>query len=82
MSFDGTSKNFPAKFVQFLGAGLLFLLYCLPAFSQVNFGRISGSVTDESGGVVAGAKVTITDQERGTIRSLTTDQTVHMRRPA
>ncbi len=30
---------------------------------------------DESGGVVVGAKVTVTDQERGTIRSLVTDQT-------
>ena len=75
MSFDRIFKNFPAKFVQFLGAGLLFLLYCLPAFSQVNLGRISGSVMDESGGVVVGAKVTVTDQERGTIRSLVTDQT-------
>src|SRR5580704_10433320 len=75
MSFDGISKNFPARFVQFLGAGVLFLLCCLPAFSQVSYGRISGSVTDESGGVVAGAKVTITDQERGTVRDLTTDQT-------
>ena len=73
MSFDGLSKNFPAKFVQFLVAGLLFLLVCLPAFSQVNLGRISGNVTDQSGGVVAGAKVTITDQERGTVRSVVTD---------
>jgi len=50
------------------------LLFCTAAFSQVNFGRISGSVTDESGGLIAGAKVTITDQERGTIRSLVTDE--------
>lgn len=57
----------------FLVVGIVF--FCVSAFSQVNFGRISGSVTDESGGVIVGAKVTITDQERGTIRSLETDQT-------
>jgi Carboxypeptidase regulatory-like domain len=53
---------------------LVLLLFCLPAFSQVNLGRISGSVTDESGGVLAGAKVTVTDQDRGTIRALVTDE--------
>ena len=52
MSFDVTFRNFPAKFVQLVVAGALFLLYCLPVFSQVNLGRISGSVEDESGGVI------------------------------
>src|ERR1051326_172941 len=54
--------------------GLVLLLFCVPAFSQVNLGRISGNVTDETGGAVAGAKVTITDQDRGTIRALVTDE--------
>src|ERR1700733_9011776 len=49
------------------------LLFCMPAFSQVNLGRISGNVTDQTGGVVAGATVTITDQDRGTVRSVVTD---------
>src|SRR5690349_25169213 len=53
-------------------AGLALLLFCQPAFSQVNLGRISGSVTDETGGVVGGAKVTITDQDRVIIRGLVT----------
>ena len=52
---------------------VLFLLFCLPAFSQVNLGRISGNVTDQTGGVLVGATVTITDQARGTIRSVVTD---------
>jgi Carboxypeptidase regulatory-like domain len=50
------------------------LLLCLPAFSQANNGRILGNVLDQSGGVIAGATVTITDVERGTSRTLTTDE--------
>jgi hypothetical protein len=50
------------------------LVLCLPAFSQGSFGRILGTVTDSSGGVVANATVTIVDTERGVARVLTTDQ--------
>src|ERR1700685_3795627 len=49
------------------------LLLCLPAFSQGNAGRILGTVTDQSGGVVAGATVTVVDTLRGVTRTLTTD---------
>src|SRR5579864_3367059 len=49
------------------------LLLCLPLFSQGNFGRILGNVTDQSGGVISGATVTIIDKDRGVARSLTTD---------
>ncbi len=49
------------------------LCMCLPAFSQANFGRILGAVTDQSGGAVAGATVTIVDTQRGVARTLTTD---------
>ena len=49
------------------------LLLCVPAFSQGSFGRILGVVTDQSGGVVAGATVSVIDTERGTTRTLTTD---------
>jgi outer membrane receptor protein involved in Fe transport len=48
-------------------------LTSLPAFSQANLGRILGAVTDQSGGVVAGATLTILDVQRGISRSLTTD---------
>ena len=48
------------------------LLLCLPAHSQT-LGRISGIVTDTSGGAVAGATVTVTDVGRGVARTLTTD---------
>ena len=50
------------------------LLFCLPLFSQGNFGRILGAVTDQSGGVVAGATVTVVDTQRGVARTLKTDE--------
>jgi hypothetical protein len=56
-----------------LVASLLVFLACLPAFSQMSSGRIWGSVTDQSGGVIAGATVTVTDTQRGVSRTLTTD---------
>src|SRR5437879_4785498 len=56
-----------------LGAALGVLLICLPLFSQGSYGRILGSVTDQSGGVIAGATVTILDVDRGVSRTLTTD---------
>ncbi len=49
------------------------LLLCLPAFSQGNFGRILGTVTDKTGGIVVGATVTIVDTQRGVAATLTTD---------
>ena len=49
------------------------LLVSLPAFSQSTAGRILGSVTDQTGAALKGATVAIADLERGTSRSLTTD---------
>src|SRR5580658_5817730 len=49
------------------------LLLCLPLRAQINTGRISGQVTDQSGGAVAGAKVTITEVATGIARPLTAD---------
>ena len=59
--------------VQLLGGVFAILLLCMPAFSQGSFGRILGTVTDQSGGVVVGATVTVIDTERGISRTLTTD---------
>jgi len=58
---------------------LLFLIFSiclisLPAFSQGNAGAIQGTISDQSGGIMVGVTVTITDVQRGTARSLTTDQ--------
>ena len=49
------------------------LLACLPVLSQTDTGRILGTVTDQSGAAVIGASVVVTDQERGTSRTLTSD---------
>ena len=45
-----------------------------PLFAQGSAGRILGSVTDQSGGAIAGATVTVTDVDRNVPRTLTTDQ--------
>jgi len=59
--------------VQLLGAMFALLLLCVPVFSQGSFGRILGTVTDQSGGVISGATVIVMDTERGINRTLTTD---------
>ena len=55
-----------------LRTALTVLLFSALLFSQANFGRILGTVTDQSGGVVSGATVSITDTQRGLARTLTT----------
>jgi hypothetical protein len=63
----------PANFVRILAAVCVLLLASFPAFPQGSTGRILGVVTDQSGGNVAGATVTITDVARGVSQTLTTD---------
>ena len=50
------------------------LIASISVFSQANTGRILGSVADQTGGAISGATVTVTDTERGTTRTLTTDE--------
>ena len=50
------------------------LLLCVSALAQTTAGRILGTITDPSGAAVSGATVTVTDVQRGTSRSLTTDE--------
>src|ERR1700737_3645779 len=74
MSLRSTSKrswdiSF-RKALQLLGGTMGVLLLCLPLFSQGNTGRITGTVTDQSGGVVSGATVTVVDTDRGVIKNL------------
>ncbi len=66
------------QMAQLLGAvlGIILgtVLMCAPAYSQGSNGRILGTVTDQTGGVIAGATVTVADTQRGTSRVLTTDE--------
>jgi hypothetical protein len=54
---------------------VLLLLAPVSLFSQGSQGSISGTVTDQSGAAIAGAKVTVTDVQRNVSRALTTDST-------
>jgi hypothetical protein len=54
-------------------AALFLLVASVSASAQANLGRILGSVTDQTGGVIAGATVTVLDLQRGISRTLTTD---------
>ena len=74
MHFFKSNKARVKKAVSVLGATLGVLLFSVSLFSQANFGRILGTVTDQSGGVIVGATVTIVDQDRGVTRTLTTDE--------
>ena len=50
------------------------LLFSLALLAQGNFGRILGIVSDQSGAVMPGVKVTVLDTQRGIARNLTSDQ--------
>ena len=64
-----------SRYVQVVCGILSLLFLCsIPLFSQTDAGRILGSVRDQSGAVIVGATVTVTDIRRGTTRTLTTDQ--------
>src|ERR1700722_11506960 len=56
-----------------LAVTMALLLFCLPVSAQLNTGRISGQVTDQTGGAIAGAKVTVVDIARGDNRDLVSD---------
>src|SRR5579863_8817268 len=48
-------------------------LFSVSLFAQGNFGRILGTVTDQTGAVLPGATVSVIDTQRGLARTLTTD---------
>ena len=56
-----------------LWVGCAILLFTFPLFSQVNTARIVGTVTDQSGGVIANATVVVTNVDTGVARNLVTD---------
>jgi hypothetical protein len=50
---------------RFAAALIVFLLSFFPAFAQTNTTSLSGAITDISGAIIAGAKVTISNPEKG-----------------
>ena len=54
---------------------LVLLLLSRPTLAQSTAGRILGTLSDPSGAAVAGATVIVTDAQRGTSRTVTTDET-------
>lgn len=60
--------------IQLFAMAIAVVLISVPLFSQVNTGRILGTITDPSGGVIAGAMVTVTNTGTGVARTLTTNQ--------
>ena len=71
---NGAVRVTLVKAIQVLSISLAVLLLCPPLSAQTPAGRILGSVADQSGAAVRGATVTITDVQRGTSRTLTTDE--------
>src|ERR1700680_1792083 len=63
-----------SKMTCVLGSILGVFLFSLALVAQGNFGRILGTVTDQTGAVIGGATVSVIDTQRGLARTLTTDQ--------
>ena len=62
-------------YTRLLLAVLTLALLAASAVAQSTAGRILGSLTDQTGAAVAGATVVVIDTQRGTSRTLTTDDT-------
>ena len=58
------------------------LLLALPALAQAPIGTIAGTVTDDSGAVVANAAVTVTNLDTGLKRELKSDSLGQFAAPA
>jgi Carboxypeptidase regulatory-like domain len=69
----GSRNSSATKALWVLGAISCLLLTSSPMFAQGTAGRIMGTVTDQSGGAISGATVTVTDTERGVSKTLTTN---------
>ena len=70
------------KFFRVLSSGVIrglalcvaVFFVCELSFAQGNLGRITGTITDQSGGAISGATVTVLDVQRGVSRTLTTGE--------
>ena len=57
-----------------LAATVMVILFSISAPGQSTAGRILGTLTDQSGAAVAAGTVIVTDVQRGTSRTITTDE--------
>src|ERR1700722_14968194 len=57
-----------------LAATVMVILFSISAQGQSTAGRILGTLTDQSGAAVAAGRVIVTDVQRGTSRTITTDE--------
>ncbi len=64
--------SFKFSYFTLLVAFLVLLFAASPLFAQVDAGAILGTVTDQSGGAINGAKVTLTSEGTGAIVTFTT----------
>ena len=64
--------SFKFSYFTLLVTFLALLFAASPLFAQVDAGAILGTVTDQSGGVINGAKVTLTNEGTGASLSITT----------
>jgi hypothetical protein len=59
--------------IPLLGIPMLLLVLSMQSFGQAVYGSIFGTVTDSSGAVVQNAKVTVTDESKGTSATYVTN---------
>ncbi len=71
--WGGKFPEFALKTAAFMLTVLLTTWVVNPAAAQSIFGRIAGTVTDSQGGAVAGAKITIVNEETKLERQTSTD---------
>src|SRR2546430_2568210 len=60
-------------FAALLALSLVCSVLCQRATAQAVYGSVLGTVSDPQGAAVAGAKVTVTDQNKGTVTQTTTN---------
>jgi hypothetical protein len=63
-----------SHYLRFVSLFILLLCAAVPAFAQKDAGSILGTVKDPSGAVIVGARVTVTDVDRGTSTVVTTNE--------
>src|SRR5258707_7258916 len=74
MQFNRATRSQTVATIVMFALGIIFGATRLSAQSQAFTATISGTVTDRSGSVVTGAKITLTSSERGIARSFVTKE--------